>query len=30
MSKRQVEIELPAKVWEIIETQFKLNGESDS
>jgi hypothetical protein len=30
MSKRQVEIELPAKVWEIIETQFKLNDESDS
>jgi hypothetical protein len=30
MSKRQVEIELPAKVWEIIETHFKLNYESDS
>jgi hypothetical protein len=30
MSKRQVEIELPAKVWEIIETHFKLKDESDS
>ncbi len=30
MSKRQVDIELPAKIWEIIETQFKLHGESDS
>jgi hypothetical protein len=30
MSKRQVDIELPSKVWEIIETQFKLEGESDS
>ena len=30
MSKRHVEIGLPAKVWEIIDTQFKLNGESDS
>jgi hypothetical protein len=30
MSKRQIDIELPAKVWEIIDTQFKLNGESDS
>jgi hypothetical protein len=30
MSKRQVEIDLPAKVWKIIETQFKLNDESDS
>jgi hypothetical protein len=30
MSKRTVNIELPAKVWEIIETQFKLNDESDS
>jgi hypothetical protein len=30
MSKRQVEIELPSKVWEIIETQFKLENESDS
>jgi hypothetical protein len=30
MSKRQVEIELPSKVWEIIETQFKLQDESDS
>jgi hypothetical protein len=30
MSKRQVEITLPAKVWEIIETQFKSKGESDS
>ncbi|HSF51260.1 MAG TPA: hypothetical protein VLA74_10915 [Nitrososphaeraceae archaeon] len=30
MSKRIVNIELPAKVWEIIETQFKLNDESDS
>ena len=24
------DIELPAKVWEIIDTQFKLNRESDS
>jgi hypothetical protein len=30
MSKRQLEIVLPAKVWEIIETHFKLKGESDS
>ena len=30
MSKRPVSIELPAKVWEIIDTQFRLNGESDS
>jgi hypothetical protein len=27
MSKRQVDIELPAKVWEIIDTQFKLKEE---
>jgi hypothetical protein len=30
MSKRQLEIVLPAKVWEIIETHFKLKDESDS
>ena len=30
MSKRQVELHLPAKVWEIIDTQFKLKNESDS
>jgi len=30
MSKRIVNIELPAKVWKIIETQFNLNDESDS
>jgi hypothetical protein len=30
MSKRSVVIELPAKVWEIIDTQFKLKNESDS
>ena len=30
MNKRRIDIELPAKVWEIIETQFKLNDESDS
>lgn len=30
MSKRRVDIELPAKVWEIIETHFKLNDESIS
>lgn len=30
MNKRRIDIELPAKVWEIIETQIKLNDESDS
>ena len=30
MSKKLVDVELPAKVWEIIESQFKLNEESDS
>ena len=30
MSKRSVDIELPAKVQEILETHFKLNSESDS
>ena len=30
MSKRQVDIELPAKVWEIIDTKFKLKDETDS
>ena len=30
MSKRTIDLELPAKVWEIIETHYKLNDESDS
>jgi hypothetical protein len=30
MSKIQIEIDLPAKVWEIIYNEFKLNDESDS
>ena len=30
MNKRTIDIELPAKVWEIIGTQFKLNYESYS
>ncbi len=30
MNKRPVDVELPAKVWEIIDTQFKLKDESDS
>ncbi|HSF49634.1 MAG TPA: hypothetical protein VLA74_02640 [Nitrososphaeraceae archaeon] len=30
MSKRSVNIELPEEIWKIIDTQFKLNGESDS
>jgi hypothetical protein len=30
MNKRTIDIELPARVWEIIDTQFKLNDESDS
>jgi hypothetical protein len=30
MSKRQVDRELPPKVWEIIDTQFKLKEESYS
>ena len=30
MSKRSVYIELPGKIWKIIDTQFKLKNESDS
>ena len=30
MSNRSVSIELPEEVWEIIDIQFKLDGESDS
>lgn len=29
MSKRPVSIELPEEVWEIIDNNFKLNGETD-
>jgi hypothetical protein len=30
MSKRSVNIELREELWKIIDTQFKVNGESDS
>src|SRR5215207_5691943 len=30
MSKRPINVELPEEVWKIIDTQFKLHGESDS
>jgi hypothetical protein len=30
MAKRSVKVELPQKVWKIIDTQFKLNRETDS
>ena len=30
VSKRHIEIELPAEVWEIIDTQFRSKDESDS
>jgi hypothetical protein len=30
MSNRSVDVELPEEVWHIIDTQFKLNEESDS
>jgi hypothetical protein len=30
MTGRSVNIELPEEIWKIIDTQFKLNGESDS
>jgi hypothetical protein len=30
MVKRAVQLELSKKVWKIIDTQFKVNGESDS
>lgn len=29
MNKRLVSIELPEEVWEIIDNNFKLNGETD-
>jgi hypothetical protein len=29
MAKRTVKAELPQKVWKIIDTQFKLNRETD-
>jgi hypothetical protein len=30
MSIRSLNLELPEEVWKIIDTQFKLNGETDS
>ncbi|MGZ5486102.1 MAG: hypothetical protein ACXW0J_02070 [Nitrososphaeraceae archaeon] len=30
MSNRSVNVELPEEVWNIIDNNFKLNGESDS
>ena len=30
MSNRSVDVELPEEVWHIIDSQFKLNEESDS
>jgi hypothetical protein len=30
MSNRSVNVDLPDEVWKVIDTQFKLNGETDS
>ncbi|MGI9011547.1 MAG: hypothetical protein ACR2F1_10240 [Nitrososphaeraceae archaeon] len=30
MSNRSENVELPEEVWNIIDNNFKLNGESDS
>ena len=30
MSNRSVNVKLPEEVWNIIDNNFKLNGESDS
>ncbi|MGB9169001.1 MAG: hypothetical protein WCB31_08755 [Nitrososphaeraceae archaeon] len=30
MSKRPIDVDLPEEIWEIIDTKFKLNRETDS